>query len=89
MAHEKEQGQVAGEAKPQRMLYEKCPICDGEPSVPFDRHCICKTGYVPVGVVMSQLEHFAQVDKLRRECGITMAMLREGRCGPIEKPEAP
>ncbi len=89
MAHEKEQGQVAGEAKPQRMLYEKCPICDGELLVPpSGRFCICKTGYVPVGVV-SQLEHLAQVDKLRRECGITMAMLREGRCGPIEKPEAP
>lgn len=74
-------GEVAGTAKPQSMLYEVCPNCDGKGGeiLNSDIPCCKILGVVETGATARQLESLAKLDALRQEAGISAAMLRDGR----------
>lgn len=78
---------VAGKPQAKRQMYEPCRACvdgailDGGGSV---HQCCCQSMRVmPVGAPVETLECLVKLDTLRKESGITAAMLRDGRAAAI------
>jgi hypothetical protein len=89
---DRSQGAVAGPPRKQSMLYEICQHCGGKGGqlpngvngLPTSGIACCKMlGVVETGATAGQLHYIAELDTLRQECGITAAMLRDGRARKI------